>query len=428
MSTLRQLGLFLTESCNLACPYCFAANMEGRFMDRQTARRAVELLLSADNAAMQVGITFWGGEPLLRFELLQELVLYAEELAQASGKRLLLAVPTNLTLLSEEMLDFLVAHRVHLSMSLDGAPAAQDLRRLHSGEGSSAMVEHKLEMVRRRFGDDMPPVRMTVSPDTAGDLCDNVRFFLQRGVRQVYFAPVAEAAWSDDDLARYEAQQRALADQWAERLEQGAAPLSFTAWDKALARRELLRRGEVAARTRQVTCGAGTAMVAVDIHGEIYPCHRFVFYDKASRGMALGSVRDGLPDDDARRRAMTLDQARMGRIDQPCETCASAESCYNVCPALNHALCGEIHTMDSRLCALWAAEQRVLDHLERRVQQLPAYRRYVDGYLMKTYGVAGITSSVAALFSRLDESDEDRLADRADEILRRLDRGRKRQR
>ena len=424
MSNLRQLGLFLTESCNLACPYCFAANMENRYIDRQTARRAVELLFGQENPAMQVGITFWGGEPLLRFDLLCELVLYAEELARASGKRLLLAVPTNLTLLTDEMLDFFAEHRVYLSMSLDGAPAAQDLRRLHSGEGSSALVEQKLAMIRQRLGDHLPPVRMTVSPETAADLFENVRFLLKRGVRQVYFAPVAEASWTEQDLQRYEQQQRALADLWADRLERGEPPLSFTSWDKALARRELLRRGEVAAGTRQVTCGAGTAMVAVDIHGDIYPCHRFVFYDKASRGMALGSVRDGLPGDDARQQAMTLDQARVGRADQPCETCESADVCYNVCPALNHALCGEVHTMDRRLCALWATEHRVLDRLEQRVETIPAYRRYVDGYLMKTYGVAGITSSVAALFARLDTADEDRLADRADEILRRLNRRR----
>ena len=423
MSAVRQLGLFLTESCNLACPYCFAANMEGRYMDRDVARRAVELLLGEENPAMQVGITFWGGEPLLRFDLLCELVLYAQQLAGQSGKRLLLAVPTNLTLLDERMLDFFEAHQVYLSMSLDGGPEAQDLRRLHRGGGSSTLVQQKLELVRQRLGPLMPPVRMTVSPQTAGGLYDNVVFLLERGVRQVYFAPVAEADWDDEALQRYEQQQHLLADLWTRRLE-GGDLLSFVSWDKALARRELLRLGEVAAATRQVTCGAGSAMLAVDIHGDIYPCHRFVFYDKQQRGMALGNVSEGLPDAARRRAAMTLDPQRVGRTDQPCESCESSDICYNICPALNFALGGDIHVMDRRLCRLWAAEQRVLDRLEQRVAQHPSFRRYVENYLMKTYGVAGVSSSVAAMFARLDEADEDRLADRADEILQRLSRQR----
>ena len=391
-------------------------------MDRSVAMEAVESLLSEENPAMQVGITFWGGEPLLRYDLLCALVLHAEQLAQQSGKRLLLAVPSNMTLLTEEMLDFFEAHDVYLSMSMDGAQAAQDLRRLHRGGGSFSLVQQKLEMVRRR-GPPMPPVRMTVSPRTAGQLVDNVRFFVDRGVRQIYFAPVVEAAWSDHDLSQYEQQQGLLIELWIRRLEQGA-PLSFVSWDKALARRELLRRGEVAA-TRQVTCGAGSAMLAVDIYGDIYPCHRFVFYDKKQRGMTLGSVSQGLPDEQRRRQAMALDQQRLGRPDQLCQSCPSARTCYNICPALNYALGGDIHVMDRRLCQLLEAEQRVLDRLEQQVSGRRAFGRYVDGYLMKTYGVAGISSSVVALFSRLDSGDEDRLTDRAEKILRRLEQERR---
>ena len=266
---------------------------------------------------------------------------------------------------------------------------------------------------------------MTVSPETAGGLYDNVRFILDIGVRQVYFAPVVEADWAEADLELYEQQQHLLADLWAGRLERDDL-LSFTSWDKALARRELLRRGEVAATGRQINCGAGSSMLAVDIYGDFYPCHRFVFYDKQQRGMILGSVSEGLPDAGRRRFAMALDQQRVGRADQPCSTCESAGTCYNICPALNYALGGEIHLMDRRLCRLWAAEQRVLDRLEQRVARHPAFRRYVEKYLMKTYGVAGVSASVAALFASLDEADEDRLTDRADEILQRLNERRER--
>ena len=425
MNAIRQLGLFLTESCNLACPYCFAANMERRYIKRRTARRALELVLGQDNPAMQVGITFWGGEPLLRFELLAELVQYAEQLAQSSGKRLLLAVPTNLTLLTEPILDFLQQHEVYLSLSLDGGEQAQGLRRMAGGGSSFALVLQKLELLRRRLGSALPPARTTVSPQTADSFFRNVCFLLDQGIRQVYFAPVVEAQWERASLEAFEAQQLLLAELWARRLEAGVR-LSFSSWDKQLARRELLRRDAVAAARRQITCGAGSSMLAVDIHGDLYPCHRFVFYDKKQRGMKLGNLAQGLPRAEQLQALMQLDPRRVGRADQPCESCASADRCYNLCPALNYSLSGEIHQMDRRLCELWNVEQRVVDWLEARLGQHLEQRRYVEQYLMRTYGSSGLSASVAALFARLDDTDAERLTDRADAILQRVLRQRSR--
>ena len=68
MSSVRHLGLFLTESCNLACPYCFAANMERREIDLEVARKALDLVVGPDNPTKKVSVSFWGGEPLLCFD------------------------------------------------------------------------------------------------------------------------------------------------------------------------------------------------------------------------------------------------------------------------------------------------------------------------------------------------------------------------
>ena len=423
-AAVRQLGLFITESCNLACPYCFAANMEGRFMPAQLARRALELVLGPDNSAMQVGVTFWGGEPLLRFELLQELVLHARQQAQRHGKRLLLALPTNVTLLTDEVVNFLQQHEVRLSLSLDGGAAAQGLRRTHGGQSSYEVVLQKLELVARRYPDRLPPVRMTITPQTAGELYHNVRFFLDRGFGQVYFAPVAEAAWGRAELEQLAAGQLRLAELWLERLEAGQALPSFPAWDKVLARRELVRRGQLPAGGRGVSCGAGSAMLAVDIHGDIYPCHRFVFYDKQRRGLRLGHVDQGLPEREHCAAVARVDSARLGTDEQRCAACHEAERCFNVCPALNYALGGEVHRVDRRLCRLMALDHDVADQIERRALGTPAYERYMEQRLLRTYGPSGLSATMAALFERLDQDDEQRLAQRAEQIMARIQRGR----
>lgn len=419
MSSIRHLSLFITESCNLRCAYCFAVDMERRQIDEQLARQALALALGrrSEHGARRVAVTFWGGEPLLCFDTLRRLVDHAEELAARAGQKVAFAVPTNATLLTDEMIDFFQAHRVQLSLSLDGDEPAQSLRQLPGGRSSFPVVQQKLELVHRRYGRDLPGVRMTVSPATAGDLYRNVRFFLDQGFTQVYFAPVVEASWPPETLARLEAEAERLAAHWVERLRGGR--VSFNAWDRLLAWRELRRRGQLPAE-RQILCGAGTTMLAVDIDGDIYPCHRFVFYDKATRRRSLGHVREGLPAVDRVRPYLQLDPQRLGTRTTRCAECAAAADCLVACPALNHALCGEIHTVDERICQLAGIDQRVVASAERALRDAGLFETYVEDYLLRAYAPGELSASVAALFARLTAADADSLASRADAILTEL--------
>jgi uncharacterized protein len=429
MAPLRQLGLFVTESCNLACPYCFAANMERRFVDEGLARAAIDLLLSEDNEAEQVGLTLWGGEPLLAFELIRRLVPYARSRADALGKQLGVAIPTNVTLLTGEMVDWLRQHDVRLSLSLDGAEAAQARRLTAGGRSSWPVVQEKLRLIHERYGDRLPGVRMTVSPQTAGDFHTNVRFFLDQGFRQVYFAPVVEAPWSEAELAAYEAGQLQLAERWLDEILSTGRRVCFNSWDKALAWRELRRRADgqlEQPEERNIICGAGTAMLAVDIDGRIFPCHRFVFYDKERRAEALGTVAGGLPSAERIRPYQRLDPARLGTAERLCARCEHAARCFNTCPALNYALTGAIDGVHERQCQLALVEERVVDAIEARAGDDEHFRRYVEEFLMKVYsGPGGLSASVTALFTRLEEADPDELADRAAAILEGLARDRR---
>lgn len=424
MSPLKHLGLFITESCNLACPYCFAANMERRVVDEGLARRAIDLMLSGEVASPRVGITFWGGEPLLPFALLERLIRYARQREAESGKELLLSIPTNVTLLTDEKLDVLLDHRVALSLSLDGGPEAQGLRVTAGGRSSYPIVLKKLEIVRGRFGDRPPGVRMTVTPATAATFMENVRFFLERGFIQIYFAPVHEADWSDERLAAFEAQQLELADLWSESLAEGRR-IAFPTWDKLLAHRELARRGEVDPYRQQVVCGAGSAMMAMDIHGDLYPCQRFVFYDKSRRVRALGSILDGLPPPEAMRPYRRLDADRAGTASRRCRDCPDLTRCLGLCPAVNDAMTGDIATIAEVQCRLARIEHRAVDRIEARLAGSDAFQRYVDEHLLQIYRPGGISIELAAFVSRVKAADADRLAERAGQILDRLNRGRR---
>ena len=417
MEKLRHLALFVTESCNLACTYCYAANMEGRHMDEALARQAIDLLLGPHNDAEQVELSFWGGEPLLRFDLLRRLVGYARHLADVQGKALRLSVPTNLTLLTGEMIDFFQDSRVQLSLSCDGGERSQGQRLTAGGRSSFPLVLEKLDLVSRRYRGALPGIRMTVSPATVADFYDDVHFFWDRGFEHIYFAPVVETEWPHRYLEVFEEEQLRLADDWARELLEERRR-SFATWDKALAYREFIRRGLIEPERRMV-CGAGSSMLAVDVHGDIYPCHRFVFYDKAERSHSLGSVTSG-PEILVELGIEDLVEESFGTRTRLCRDCEQNSGCVKICPALNHRLCGDVHVVDERLCALAAIEQRVLDHLEAKLKDEPLFHVYVGEHLVELYSPSALSASTMALFARLEEASLDVLADRALEILEQI--------
>ena len=412
MSSLRHLALFLTESCNLACPYCFAANMERRPIDPRVARKALDMAVGPENRAKRVSITFWGGEPLLCFDSIRSLVAYARDKA-GEDKKVTFALPTNLTLLTDEMVDFFQEHGVQLSLSLDGDEAAQGLRKTRAGHSSFSTIEEKLCLVKDRYGSRLPGVRMTVSPATAGEFEKNVRFFLDRGFTHVYFSPVVEADWPNDALEELETQQRRVSRIWTERIAAGR-PVSFPTWDRALAWNELTSRGD-APGERSVLCGAGTSMLAVDIFGEVYPCHRFVFYDKEERIASLGNVSDGTAGR-AVEQVPSFDPAGLGSPTTSCAECRFSADCFLVCPALNYALCGDVHRIDERLCRFSAMEHRIVAAANRRMGDDAPFGDHIER-VMKLYAPGAVSGSVAALFGGLDASHSEDLLDRAEKIL-----------
>ena len=389
-------------------------------MDLALARTAIdELLYRDDNAAKDVSITWWGGEPLAAFDTVRTLVLHAEQRARDTGRTIRFGMPTNLTLLTEPILDFLLDHKVNLSLSLDGGARAQGLRRLRGGGSSFPLVLEKLALLRTRLGSRMPGVRMTISPANVDELFDNVSFFLDQGMTHVSFAPVVEVEWTQAQLNRYEQELGRLADHWMAALRAGN-PWHATTWNKALARRELIRRGRAAGPA--VLCGAGTTSLAVDIYGDIFPCHRYVFYDKADRAEALGNVNrlsaeEGIPQSvlDVERVCMQGEQAGS---ELPA-------TCQQLCPALNFALVGDRHVVPARLVTLTEIEETALHHLESHIAREPCFRAYLDDVILRNYKWGELSATTVMLLNRIDPADADELANRADAILERLRAARK---
>jgi uncharacterized protein len=318
--------LVLTHDCNLGCDYCYAGRKFKRAMTDEVMARALDLAFADDSEKVQV--SFFGGEPLLAWDKLVCATLVAEELAATTGKRLVLAVTTNATLVDDARADFLVEHGFFVGVSIDGGRDAHDATRPTRGGGSSfdAVVAGLDALVARGAAVETISV---VDPANVAHLGDTVRFLVGRGVERLALNPNFAADWSDAALAMWRRGYEAAADLYVERCLSGAPVYINAVEDKLVA----FVKGGYAAGDR---CAMGHGAVAVAPSGNLYPCERLVAEDDDD-SVCVGDVWRGL--DGGRR--MVLD-AQQGPVNDECGDCGVRERCASFCACANRAETGEL--------------------------------------------------------------------------------------
>lgn len=187
--------LFLTEDCNLRCPYCYAPKGPRR-LDVQVGRDVVDFMLAAPAKVKSVTICLFGGEPLLEFDTVRELVDYGERRSQEAGKRLKFGMTTNGTLISDEVADFMAAHKLTANLSIDGGPESHNRnRKTVDGRGSFDLVDAALKrLAARKFRHN---VRLTYTAATVDRLFDNVQYLWDRGCNSISPQPVLNDGWTE---------------------------------------------------------------------------------------------------------------------------------------------------------------------------------------------------------------------------------------
>jgi|GEM_PF-4263464 len=350
------LALFVTENCNLRCEYCFASNMIKKNISIENGRKAIDFLFDHSGKRKQLGITLWGGEAFMRFPLMKRLVAHAEKKAKETGKRVTFSVPTNATLLSDRVLDYVREHKIRLSLSIDGMADTQARRKTVAGGNSFPLVEKVLPRVVQKLRDYLPPVRMTVTPSAAANLYRDVNFFLNAGIKNINFFTAPELDWDAKSLKTFKDQQLRLADDFIQRIEEGNLSIQFGSWSSVL--RNLYRMhhhpekaGTLARKSNDKMghCGFGDTMLAVSVDGEFYPCHRFVFYDRDKKNHLLGNLESGLI------REKTEQYGNIYHSDpevegRKCMDCDIAFACRTFCGAANYDYSGCTTDIHPNVC------------------------------------------------------------------------------
>lgn len=291
----RSLFFYVSQACNMGCAYCYAenngSNEVGRLATFQEAKRVVDHLVRASGRRPNLSITFFGGEPLLNFPVVEATVKYCRSIEKEKKKRFDFRLSTNGTLLNKDIISFLVKHGFGMLVSLDGPPEIHDrVRRMRDGSPSHAMILEKAKQLCDAFGDPRAvKVRANITR-LAPDIEGIVNYLQGCGFGKIGIATVMDTPGGNSDLSITREQGERLFEwrlaqipRFLESLVTGQR-LPYDPWGQTL--RDFGHRGSI----RGPTCGVGRNSNGISSDGTIYPCHRFV----GMEGFALGNVRSGL--------------------------------------------------------------------------------------------------------------------------------------
>ena len=293
---IKALCLHIAHTCNLNCSYCFASqgkyHGERSVMSFEVGKRALDFLVENSGTRHNLEVDFFGGEPLMNFQVVKDLVAYARSIEKEKGKNFRFTLTTNGVLLDEDVMDFANREMHNVVLSLDGRKEVHDRYRVdYAGNGSwDSIVPKFQEFVKKRGGKDYY-IRGTFTHANP-DFLEDIRTMLDLGFTELSMEPVVcppgdAAALTDADLPILFDQYEKLAALLLERDKEGK-PFTFYHYMIDLA-------GGPCIYKRISGCGSGTEYMAVTPWGDLYPCHQFV----GEEAFCLGNIYEGVTNPDA---------------------------------------------------------------------------------------------------------------------------------
>lgn len=343
---IKSMCLNVAHDCNLRCRYCFAA--QGDFggqrmlMPLSVAKSAIDFLIKHSAGRRNLEVDFFGGEPLMNFDVVKQTVAYARSLEKQFNKNFRFTITTNGLLLNRDNIDFINREMSNCILSLDGRKTVNDRLRVRvNGSGSyDAIVPKFQELVKRRPPELDYYVRGTYSKYNL-DFCEDIRHLLDLGFDRISVEPVVSDKKLDysiqkEDLPRVFEEYDRLAEMVIER-EKGGRGFRFFHFMVDL------DQGPCAIK-RLRGCSCGNEYVAVTPEGDLYPCHQFV----GNSEWKMGSVT-----------ADTLDETMKERFaltnvySKPeCKNCWAKFYCSGGCNANNWQYEGDMRKPHAISCEL----------------------------------------------------------------------------
>lgn len=345
-NVVKALCLHVAHTCNLNCSYCFAS--QGKYqgdkalMSFEVGKQALDFLIESSGSRTNLEVDFFGGEPLMNWDVVKQLVAYARSREKECGKKFRFTLTTNGMLLDDEVTEFCNKEMNNVVLSLDGRKEVHDrLRKDYRGNGSYDVIVPKFKRFVEKRGELSYYVRGTYTHNNV-DFTEDIFHTADLGFKELSMEPVVCSpedpyALTAEDLPKLFEQYEILANEMIKRDKEGRG---FNFYHYMID----LKNGPCIYK-RISGCGSGTEYLAVTPWGELYPCHQFVGDEKYS----MGNVWDGVTNTDMREKFR-----KCNVYSRPeCRDCWAKLYCSGGCAANAYHATGDINGIYEYGCELF---------------------------------------------------------------------------
>lgn len=334
-TVVKALCLHIAHDCNLACRYCFAEEGEyhGRraLMSYETGKQALDFLIANSGSRRNLEVDFFGGEPLMNWDVVKQLVAYGREQEKLHDKHFRFTLTTNGVLLNDEIMEFANKEMDNVVLSIDGRKEVHDrMRPFRKGAGSYDLIVPKFQKFAESRHQDKYYVRGTYTHFNT-DFSKDVLHLADLGFKQISVEPVV--GQPTDEYALKESDLPVLFDEYdrlaAEMVKRNKAGNGFNFFHFMI---DL--EGGPCVYKRLSGCGSGTEYLAVTPWGDLYPCHQFV----GNEDFLMGNVWDGIKATDIQ------DEFKCCNVyaKEKCRNCFARFYCSGGCAANSYNFHGTI--------------------------------------------------------------------------------------
>ncbi len=334
-TVVKALCLHIAHDCNLACQYCFAEEGEyhGRraLMSFEVGKKALDFLIANSGNRVNLEVDFFGGEPLLNWDVVKQLVEYGRSREEECHKKFRFTLTTNGVLLNDEIMEFCNREMSNVVLSLDGRKEVNDrMRPFRNGTGSYDLIVPKFQKFAKSRGTKDYFVRGTFTRNNL-DFSEDVLHFADLGFEKLSMEPVVSDpkepySIREEDLPKIMEEYDKLAKEFIRRKKEGRGFQFFHFMID-------LSQGPCVAK-RLSGCGSGTEYLAVTPWGDLYPCHQFV----GMEDFLLGNVDEGITNPAVR------DEFKLCNVyaKDKCKDCFARFYCSGGCAANAYNFSGDI--------------------------------------------------------------------------------------
>ena len=342
---LKALCLHIAHDCNMCCKYCFAG--EGEYsgdrslMSFEVGKRALDFLIEQSGSRKNLEVDFFGGEPVLNFDVVKQLVAYARSIEKGKGKNFRFTLTTNGVLLNDEVMEWANKECYNVVLSLDGRKETNDrMRRTRNDKGTYDLILPKFQKMAKERNQQGYYIRGTYTHYNT-DFANDILHLADLGFEQLAMEPVVtdpkmDYALQESDIPKLKDQYDLLAKEMCKRNREGKG---FTFFHYMI---DL--EGGPCIYKRISGCGVGTDYMAVTPWGDLYPCHQFVGDEK----FLLGNVFDGVKNTDI------VNEFKLCNVysREACQDCFAKLYCSGGCSANAYHTTGKITGTCDMSCEL----------------------------------------------------------------------------